>query len=127
VTEAPRRVRIASPHTDSPRLRTATRHHVGTREIEEATGAGEVYMRSLIGAQLRLALVVCGGLALSLGSLPLAFATAPGLGHVHVLGVPLFWLMLGGLVYPVLVAAGWWYVRAAERTERDFAELVRGR
>jgi len=84
-------------------------------------------MRSLVGAQLRLALVVCGGLAVGLGSVPLLVVLAPRSAGAHVLGLPLFWLLLGALVYPLLVAAGWWYVRAAERTEHDFAELVRGR
>lgn len=98
-----------------------------SREIDESTGVGEVYMRSLIGTQLRLGLVVCGVLAVTLGALPLLFALAPGLAEVYVAGLPLFWVLLGAFVYPLLVLAGWWYVRAAERTERDFAELVRER
>ena len=106
--------------------RTGTRHVV-SREIDESTGVGEVYMRSLISTQLRLGLVVCGALAMTLGALPLLFALAPELADVHVAGLPLFWVLLGGLVYPLFVLAGWWYVRAAERTERDFAELVRER
>lgn len=124
--QPPRRVRVTSPRTQSPRTRPPARHG-GAHDIEQVTGVGEVYMRSLMGAQLRLALVVCAGLALGLGALPAAFAVSPRLDRVHVLGVPLFWALLGGLVYPVLVAAGWWYVRAAERTEHDFAELVRDR
>jgi hypothetical protein len=27
-------------------------------------------------------------------------------------------------IYPLLAGAAWWHVRAAERTERDFAEIV---
>jgi hypothetical protein len=42
----------------------------------------------------------------------------------HVVGVPLPWLLLGGLVYPALVALGWFYVRQAERVEREFSDLV---
>jgi hypothetical protein len=124
--QPPRRVRVTSPRTRSPRPRGGPRA-AGTHDIEEATGVGDVFMRSLVGAQLRLALVVCGGLAVGLGSIPLLVVLAPRFATVHVIGLPLFWLLLGVLVYPLLVAAGWWYVRAAERTERDFAELVRGR
>ena len=40
------------------------------------------------------------------------------------LGVPLAWLVLGGLVYPFLFLLGRSYVRRAERNEQDFAELV---
>jgi hypothetical protein len=43
---------------------------------------------------------------------------------VHLLGLPLPWLLLGVLVYPALVLAAWLYVRQAERNERDFSELV---
>jgi hypothetical protein len=42
----------------------------------------------------------------------------------EVLGMPLAWGLLGFLVYPVLVAIGWWYVRAAERNERAFTDVV---
>jgi hypothetical protein len=45
----------------------------------------------------------------------------------RVLGVPLPWLVLGLLVYPLLIALGWYTVRSAERTERHFLELVRRR
>ena len=65
-----------------------------------------------------------GVLAVTVGSLPLAFHLAPGLARVHVAGLPLAWLLLGVLVYPLLLVLGWWYVRSAERIERAFAELM---
>jgi hypothetical protein len=45
----------------------------------------------------------------------------------HVAGLQLPWLALGLLAYPALVAGGWAYVRAAERTERNFVALVERR
>ena len=81
-------------------------------------------MRSLLREQLRLALGVLAVLGLTIGLLPLAFHLAPGLADVRLLGMPLGWLLLGVVVYPVLVALGWVYVRRAERNERDFAEIV---
>ena len=64
----------------------------------------------------------------TIGSLPLVFHLVPGLADVDVIGMPLPWLLLGVVVYPVLVLLGWRYVRSAERNERDFADLVeRGR
>ncbi len=60
----------------------------------------------------------------ALGLLPLVFALVPSTRRVHVLGLPLPWLVLGILVYPSLVLVGRFYVRAAERNERDFVELV---
>ena len=52
------------------------------------------------------------------------FALAPGLAHVSVGGLPLPWLLLGILAYPAVLVIAWVYVRAAQRNERHFAELV---
>jgi uncharacterized membrane protein (DUF485 family) len=95
-----------------------------TTDIDDETRLGGMYMGSLLREQLRLALGLLTVLALTLGLLPLLFHLLPGLAGVHVLGVPVAWLLLGVLVYPALVLLGWVYVRRAERNERDFAELV---
>ena len=93
-------------------------------KIDEQTILGEVYMRSLVRLQLRLAIGVCLIFAVLLGGLPLMLTLEPQLADVHVLGLPLPWLLLGVVVYPVLITAAWLYVRQAERNERDFADLV---
>ena len=81
----------------SPRtVARAAAHRPVRREIDEQTIVGEVYMRSLVRLQLQLAIGIC-----------LIFA-----------------VLLGVVVYPVLVLTAWFYVRQAERNERDFAELV---
>ena len=116
----PRRVRVVSPRTSA---RAAAPRPV-RREIDEQTIVGEVYMRSLVRLQLRLAIGVCLIFAVLLGGLPILFTLEPGLSETHLLGVPLPWLLLGVVVYPVLVVTAWFYVRQAERNERDFAELV---
>jgi hypothetical protein len=115
----PRRVRVTRPSAlvAPPPIGVA-------REIDEQTALGEVYVRSLVRSQLRLALVVLGVLGIALGGLPLLFDLFPESGRVHLFGVPLPWLVLGGLVYPALVAVGWFYVRQAERNEREFSDLV---
>ena len=97
------------------------------REIDEQTGVGEVYMRSLMRAQLRLGLSVLAVVAIALGSLPLLFTADPRLSMIRVFSVPLPWLLIGVSIYPLLVLAAWWHVRAAERAERDFAEIVERR
>jgi hypothetical protein len=94
------------------------------REIDEQTGVGEVYMRSLMRAQLRLGLTVLVTVTIGLGSVPLLFAVEPRLGGIRLLTVPLPWLIVGVIVYPLLALAAWWHVRAAERAERDFTEIV---
>src|SRR2546421_362299 len=40
------------------------------------------------------------------------------------IGVVLPWVLLGVAAYPFLFAVGWAYVHLAERTERDFTDLV---
>jgi hypothetical protein len=119
--DAPRRVRVTSPRTSAAR-RPAT--HTGTREIDEQTRVGEVYMHSLVQSQLRLALAVIAGAVVVLGGLPLLFAFVPVTRTVAVFGVPLPWLLLGIVVYPIVYVAARIYVRHAERIEAEFTEFV---
>ncbi|HSE09141.1 MAG TPA: hypothetical protein VLB29_10790 [Nocardioidaceae bacterium] len=116
----PRRVRVTSPRTTAGRPR---RVHVPS-EIDSQTRLGELYIRTLMRAQLRLAVIVVVTLAIGVGGLPLSYLLFPGLDQVRVLGMPLAWVVLGFAAYPFLVLLGWLYVRAAERNERDFAEMV---
>lgn len=120
-SRAPQRVRVTSSRMTATARSPA--RSVG-REIDEQTGVGEVYLRSLLRAQLRLGLSVIAVLALALGTLPLTFALIPRLGSVRVLTVPLPWLLVGVSVYPLLFGVAWWHVVAAERAERDFAAIV---
>jgi hypothetical protein len=66
-----------------------------------------------------LAVVVLG--------LPLLFATVPEVREAEVFGLPLPWVLLGVLVYPVLIALAAYAVRQSERNERAFTDLVRRR
>lgn len=116
----PRRTRVTSPRTAAGRPR---RVNVPS-EIDAQTRIGEIYMSSLLRTQLRLALAVILVLAVLVAGLPLYFWLFPQLGDVVVLGMPLAWVLLGFVVYPLLVVLAWWYVRAAERNERDFADVV---
>lgn len=119
-SEPPRRVRITSPRSTAGRPRRV----VVTDEIDAGTALGEVYLRSLMRSQLRLAVGVLGLLAITVGGLPLLFATVPVTREWELFGLPFPWLALGLLVYPALIGAGWWYVRQAERTETRFTELA---
>ena len=38
--------------------------------------------------------------------------------------MPLSWVLLAFGAYPLLFGLGWLYVRAAERNERDFTDVV---
>jgi Flp pilus assembly protein TadB len=121
VTERPERsprVRVTGP----PRHRPAPSARTG--EIDEQTALGEVYVDSLLRAQLGLALRVLAALAVTVGATPLVFHLWPTLVGHRLLGLQVSWLLLGVLVYPWLVLLGWLYVRRAERHERDFVLLL---
>ncbi|QNN54661.1 hypothetical protein [Nocardioides mesophilus] len=118
--DPPRRVRVTSPRTDAVRPRRSK----ATSEIDAQTQLGEVYMSSLLRAQGRLAALVLASLALTVGALPLLFRAVPALTDARLLGMPVTWVLLAFAVYPFLFALAWFYVRAAERNERDFADVV---
>lgn len=116
----PRRVRVTSPRTGAVRAQRVP----AAREIDAQTPLGEVYMSSLLRSQLRLALLALGTLAVFVGGIPVLFWLLPALSTVVVLAVPLPWLLLAFAVYPLLFSIGWLYVRAAERNERDFTDVL---
>ncbi|WP_203336529.1 hypothetical protein [Nocardioides limicola] len=114
-TEPPPRVRVTGP----PRRRTVPR-----RLVDAESPLGEIYLSSLLAEQGRLALRVLLVLALGVASLPAVFFFAPDLADLRPFGIPLAWLLLGVAVHPFLWVLGTWYVRSAERNERDFVDLV---
>jgi hypothetical protein len=124
MTEVPPRAQaVQRVRVTGPRVRRARRASVAS-EIDAQTELGEIYMRSLMRTQLRLALGTVLVLASTVGALPLLFATVPWLRRTHLLGVPLPWLVLGVGVYPFLLLLAWSYVRRAEANERSFDDLV---
>jgi hypothetical protein len=113
-------VRVTSPLASAPTHAPRS----ARQEIDEDSGVGEVYIRSLVRTQLRSAVAVAVALLVGVGSLPLVFALLPAAADARVGPVPLPWLLLGVGVYPLLLLVGWLYVRRAEAAEADFATLV---
>ena len=93
-------------------------------ELEDQTGVGEVLVKQLVGAQVKLSLRLMGLTVLVLGAIPVVFLFMPSLGTTTILGLRLPWLLLGLAIYPFFVAVAWSYNRGAERNEQDFAEMV---
>jgi hypothetical protein len=94
-----------------------------SREAAEESAVGQVFVRSLIRSQLRLALVVAGGFLLVLGAFPL-LAAIPGLAESRIAGIPLDWLLLGAGIYPVMGVSAWLYIRSAARNEARYRDLA---
>jgi hypothetical protein len=117
----PRRVAVSGPRRHRAGGWSA---RAGAADLHTQPRLGQVYVRSLVRDQLRLAMGVLVVLALVLIGVPAAFALVPGLPTAEVFGFRLAWLLLGLVAYPVLVGLAWFHVRHAERVERDFTELL---
>ncbi len=116
----PERVRVTGPRSSA----IAPSPRGATQEIDAQTGLGAVYMRSLLRAQLRLALGVLALVVGPLAALPLLFVLFPDVREVSVLGLPLPWALLAVAVHPLLILAGWVYARRAGETEQQFTDLL---
>lgn len=93
-------------------------------EVQEQTVVGDAFVRGLMRAQLGLAVRLGAVAVCLLGAIPILDAVFPGLGALTLFGVRLNWLVLAALVYPLLYGLGWFYVRAAEQSERDFVGVI---
>lgn len=123
---APPRVTVAHPRTLAAR---SSQPPPGSRalvadDLGRQTPLGDVYLRSLMRTQLRLAALVVGTLAAVLGLLPVLLATVPSVRDSTLAGVPVPWLVIGVAVHPVILALAWVYQRQARKNEAEFADLV---
>ncbi|HZG92801.1 MAG TPA: hypothetical protein VEZ42_21530 [Pseudonocardia sp.] len=113
-----RRVAVTSPQT---RLALTGRRsgtpaappHLAPAEAERARRVHRRQLRYALSALVLLAVLLLG--------LPLLLFAAPELGAVRLAGVPLAWLAVAVLPYPLLAALAGWQLRRAERAERDGA------
>jgi hypothetical protein len=117
----PRRTVVFGPALRRPPPRPA---RPLVTEIAEQTEVGDVVLRSLLSAQLRLALLVLMLFGSVLGGLPLLFVAAPHLSRLTLGGIPVQWLVVGLGVFPLLWAIARLYVHFAERNEGEFVELA---
>jgi hypothetical protein len=113
------RVRVVLADANRPRQSPQTR-----AELAEQSPIGEALVRGLVRTQLALAMRLAAVVAVGLGGLPLLFAVAPSVAQARPFGVALPWLLLGVVAYPFLFVVGTAHVYLAERTERDFTDLV---
>lgn len=106
-----------------PRVRSSA----GARarvELEEQTSVGKVLVDDLVKHQLRAGVTLALIVVVLLGSLPIAFYVAPGFAGLRVVGVPLAWILLAVLPFPLLLLTALLHNRLAERNERDFVDMI---
>ena len=120
-TGPPRRVRITSPRREA---RRPGERRPPSQELEEQTGLGEVYLSALLKAQLRLSVAILLGIAVVVLGLPTLFVLAPATRDILIGPIPLPWLAVGVLIYPVVFVAARIYVHQSERIEREFSDLM---
>ena len=116
----PPRVRV----TSSRRGAAPMRSRPVSRDLDEQTGLGDVYLDGLMRAQLRLSVAVLALTAVGLAALPIVLSLVPATRTLTVFGLPFPWLSLGVAVYPSAWFLARWYTRQAERIEQDFTEVV---
>ncbi len=117
------RVRVTAPRGASTGASGSTLAST-SREATEESDVGQVFVRSLIRSQLRLALVVAGGFLLILLAFPLLLGSVPGLAGSTIAGLPFDWVLLGAGIYPVIGLGAWLYVRSAARNEARYRDLA---
>ncbi len=115
-SEPPGRTRVV--------LAEVARGRRAATELAEQSPVGDALLRGLVRTQLANALKFAAVVAISLGGLPVLFALTPSLSQSRPLGVSLPWLLLGVVAFPFLYGVGALYVRIAERTEKEFTDLV---
>ncbi len=116
----PQRVRV----TSSRRGATPMHARPVSRDLDEQTELGDVYLDGLMRAQLRLSVAVIALTVLGLAALPVTLALVPATRTMDIVGLPFPWVVLGIAVYPAAWFLARWYSRQAERIEQDFAEVV---
>lgn len=82
-------------------------------------------LSSLRRSQLRLAISIAAVFVVTVAAIPLVYGLVPRSHEVLVLGVPAIWLTLGLGVFPLIIGLGYIHVRATERYEQQFADLIK--
>lgn len=114
-------MRVTAPQSVA---RIAPKRPYHSPEAAEDSDVGQVFVRSLIRSQLRLAVVVASGFLLVLAAYGSMVALVPELAQMRILEVPVNWIILGAALYPVIGLSAWLYNRSAARNEARYRDLV---
>jgi hypothetical protein len=113
----PRRVAVTSPQT---RVALAGRRSGAPAAPPHLAPADAERARRIHDRQLRYALTVLGLLGALLLGLPLVLAGIPALDAVRLAGIPVSWLAVAVLPFPLMALLAGWQLRKAERVERSW-------
>jgi hypothetical protein len=110
---APRRVAVTSPQT---RIALAGRRAPPPRAPRLTADELERAER-VRGRQLSRAITALLAVAAFLVGVPVLLDLSPQLDDVRLLGIPVSWLAVAVLPWPVLTGLAWWQLRRAENVE----------
>jgi hypothetical protein len=111
----PRRVAVTSPQT---RVALGGRRGPPAR-APRLKPEGLARAERIRAVQLRRAVTALLAGGAFLVGLPLLLQLVPALDDVRLFGVPVSWLAVAVLPWPVLAALAWWQLRRAERAEAE--------
>jgi len=114
MSKAPKRVAVMSPQT---RLAHSRRRARGRWRVPQLHPDDAERALALYQAQRRKGVLALVLMFVLLAGLPMLFSLWPSLDSLRLLGIPVSWLMLAVLPYPVMVLIAWWQLRRAERIE----------
>ena len=111
-----KRVAVSSPQTRLAMARrrpgtTSDHPHLAPGDLERARTAHREQLRWALAA-----VVLLGGLIIGL---PVLLAAFPGLDDVRLLGIPVSWLAVAVLPYPLLIMLSRWQLARAEQVEQE--------
>ena len=112
-----RRVTVTSPQT---RVALAGRRSGAPAAHPHLAPADAERARRIHDRQLRYALTALGLLGALLLGLPLVLAGIPALDTVRLAGIPVSWLAVAVLPFPLMALLARWQLRNAERVERSW-------
>jgi hypothetical protein len=119
VTERPARVTVTHPRT-----RAAERSERSVLDAEAPGPVNELAVATIVRGQLALAVRFFLTLVVVLVTVPLVVTRVAWVRSIEIAGVPIAWVALGGGFFPVFLVLGHRYVRAAERLEDRFVDVV---
>ena len=116
-----RRVVVTHPRTSTRRRPSRTS---APRDLREHTVRGEVLLTALRRSQMRLALALASVFMTTLALIPVLYRSSEWLRTAHFWTVPVIWLTLGALVFPLTIGLGLLYIRVSEYYEQQFIDLI---
>jgi uncharacterized membrane protein len=115
------RVTVSHPMTSSVR---GPRSGAQSVDARQESAVGDVALRSMMRAQLRLAVRWFAVLLLLLTAMVLVLSVVPMVHSFRLAGIPVAWWLMGVGCFPMLGWIAVRYVRSVETLEQRFNALV---